>query len=462
MTTTAFRSFFSRSTRCRRLAWLVLPLLAILPLSAPTIGCRSETTAKAALHYHCPMHPTVVSDRPGDCPICGMKLVIFTPEAPMATTAATAAASPESTGGVIGAPSGFSDIRIDPARTQLIGLSSAKVERKIIGATIRTTGRVSWDETSTHHVHAKYEAYVEELHADYTGRLVHRGEKLVELYSPELLAAQEELLVALRAKKSFSAAGTLPAVQAGGADLVASSRERLRLLDVSEREIDEIVRSGKARRTITLHSPITGFVVGKSAVHGMKVGPGDSLFDIADLSQVWVLADVYEAELPRIHMGQSATMTLGYWPGKTWRGKVSYVYPIVDDKTRTVKVRLEFPNPNGELKPDMFADVSFEVAPRPALMVPDDAVIDSGVRQVVFLVRDAGRLEPREVKLGERGEQGFEVLSGLTEGELVARGAAFLVDSESRLQSALKAYAPAGNPTPSAAPTPHAHEEKKP
>ncbi len=207
--------------------------------------------------------------------------------------------------------------------------------------------------------------------------------------------------------------------------------------NIAEEDIRALEQRGEARSTIQIYAPISGYVLNKTAVHGMRVKPEDSLFDIVDLSHIWVLADIYEHELPRLRLGQSATMTLAYWPNRSWPGRTSYIYPSVDPKTRTVKVRLEVDNAQNDLKAEMYANVEIAVAPRTALAVPEDAVLETGTRRLVFLARGQGRLEPREVTTGERAGGRYEIKSGLDEGQQVALGAAFLLDSESRISAAL-------------------------
>ena len=231
-------------------------------------------------------------------------------------------------------------------------------------------------------------------------------------------------------------------MKSGLPDAADAARARLRLFGISDAEIARIEESGKPVRALPLASPISGFVTAKNVVEGARVGPTDALFDIADLSVVWVIADVYEYELPRLKLGQKATLTLSYWPDKRWQGRVSYIFPTVDEKTRTIKVRIEVGNPKTELKPEMFADVQISAQPRQALVVPDDAVIDTGTRKVVFVALGEGKLSPREVKTGDTARGQVEVRSGLKEGDEVATGANFLLDSESRLKSAVNAMEP--------------------
>jgi Cu(I)/Ag(I) efflux system membrane fusion protein len=267
---------------------------------------------------------------------------------------------------------------------------------------------------------------------------VKKGEALAFIYSPELYATQQEYLLALRASRALGTSG-ISSVAEGGRDLLAAARQRLLLWEITPADIERIEKNGEPIRAMPVYAPISGFVTGRTAYHGMKVMPADTLFDILDLSHVWVLADVYENELPRLSIGQRATMTLSYWPGRAWSGTLTYIYPAVDEKTRTVKVRIELDNPKGELKPEMYADVTVRGRTREVLQVPDDAILESGTRNIVFVSEGEGRLVPREVSVGDHGAGVVEIRDGLKEGEVVVRGANFLVDSESRLKAAIGA-----------------------
>lgn len=387
------------------------------PPPSPTISTR----------WQCPMHPQIIAEEKGTCPICTMPLQPMPPPPVLAAEANSQKAAPP--------VSGYVPLLMDAPRRQLLGVRIESVRRVQLSGTLRTSGRLTFDETRVHHVHTRYEAYVEAVYADFTGKYVKKGEPLLSLYSPELLTAQTEFLIALRSRGS-----TLPhapELPGGTSALLEAARQKLQLLQVSPADIMELERSGQASEAVRVYAPISGYVIGKLAVHGMKARPEDSLFDIVDLSRLWVLADVYESDLPRLQLGLTATITLPYWPGRSWSARVSYIYPMVDPKTRTVKVRLEVENPRADLKAEMYADVQLTSAPRSALVVSEDAVIETGVRALVFVQGPGDTLQPREVGLGGREGGLREIKSGLREGEPVARGASFLLDSESRLQSAI-------------------------
>jgi len=462
----------------RRIAQLVLVLAfaAVAPAALVfSAGCgKKGATAVAAKKYQCPMHPEIVRDAPGDCPICGMKLVPMeekarTGAAATGGTAAPAAArkillyrspmNPSETSPIprkdsmgmdfvpvyadeaevtAGSPEGLALVTIDAAKRQLLGLKTIEAHRAPFETSIRTTGRVAPDERRVHHVHTRYEGFVEHVTADFTGKYVKKGEALAFIYSPELYATQQEYLLALRASRALGTSG-ISSVAEGGRDLLAAARQRLLLWEITPADIERIEKNGEPIRAMPVYAPISGFVTGRTAYHGMKVMPADTLFDILDLSHVWVLADVYENELPRLSIGQRATMTLSYWPGRAWSGTLTYIYPAVDEKTRTVKVRIELDNPKGELKPEMYADVTVRGRTREVLQVPDDAILESGTRNIVFVSEGEGKLVPREVSVGDHGAGVVEIRDGLKEGEVVVRGANFLVDSESRLKAAIGA-----------------------
>ena len=388
---------------------------------------------KKVLYWTDPMTPGYRSDKPGKSPFMDMDLVPVY----------------ENDDGV----EGSSTIRISQEKQQAIGVRVGKAEMRDLTKTIRTVGRVTFDETLQAQVHAKFEGYVERLDVDYTGKAVRRGQPLLSIYSPELLATQEEYLIAVRARRQLQKS-TNPEVARGGVDLYESARQRLLLWDISPREIAELERTGKPRKALTLYSPVDGVVLSKNAVQGGRVMPADTLFEIAGIRRVWVLADVYESEMPFVALGQTARMSLSYLPGRTWTGKVSFIAPVLDEKTRTVKVRVQLENADGSLKPEMYADVVLERPLGRVVTVPDGAVLSTGTRSLVFVAKGDGRFEPRAVIPGARVDGVSEIREGIRAGEEVVTQANFLIDSESRLKAALTGMA-APDKTPAASPHQH-------
>jgi len=329
-------------------------------------------------------------------------------------------------------------VDISPEQQQLIGVKTVKVSLKPIQKVIRTVGRIEADERKLATINTKVEGWIEKLHVDYTGRYVKKGEPLVEIYSPELLATQQEFLGILKWAKQPDKKkkdDTLSLMLAKDADAALdAARQRLRLWDISEEQIKQIQQSGKPVRTLTLYSPVSGFVTQKMAVQGMKVMPGEKLFDIADLSTLWIIADIYEYEMSFVKVGQPAKITLSYFPGKELSSKIDYIYPTISADTRTAKIRLTIPNPGGQLKPQMFTNVEIRISLGQKLVIPESAVIDTGTSQVVYVDKGEGAFEPREVELGLRADGLVEVLRGIKAGEKVASSANFLIDSEAQLK----------------------------
>ena len=380
-----------------------------------------------AIRYQCPMHPTMTSDRPGDCPICGMRLVPIEPHEhpafPAPADAGAAAAPPEAT------------VVIPPDRRSVLGVATTTVARAPFVKEIRAVGRVTQDETRLRTVHTKVSGFVEKLFADAAGKVVREGEPLLEIYSPELLASQQEYLVALRSRER-ARTSAVPSVARSGDELVESARRRLELYDLTDEQIHDLEATGVPRRRITIYAPGSGTIVERSVTVGQRVEPGDALLELADLSRVWVVASVYEADLPFVRAGQPARIVLPYAPGGEIRGTVSFVYPDLDPATRAARVRVELPNPSGALKPDMYADVVIDADLGERIAVPASAVVETGTRSVVFVERGEGRFDPREVEIGIRLPDVYEVRSGLSEGDRVVASGSFFVDSESKIRSA--------------------------
>lgn len=328
-------------------------------------------------------------------------------------------------------------VMISAQKQQLIGVRTAVVEREHLQRTIRAVGRVAFDDTKVTHIHTKVTGYVEDVFVDFVGKSIKKGDPLFTIYSPDLVSTQQEYLIALRGKKYLSDA-PYPEVSSGAESLLRAARERLSLWDVTDEEIQTLEREGKVRRTLTMYSPATGIVTDRTVFGGGRyVTPDMDLYTVVDLSTAWVLAEIYEYEVPYVQVGQTAAMHLSYAPGKTYAGRITYIYPTVDPKTRTVKVRLEFPNPDFELKPEMFADVEIAIDYGTQVVVPQEAVLDSGTEQVVFVTRGNGYFEPRKVQVGARMEDRVIIVSGLRVGETVVTSGNFLIDSESRLKSAM-------------------------
>jgi RND family efflux transporter, MFP subunit len=289
---------------------------------------------------------------------------------------------------------------------------------------VRTIGRVTVDETRLVRINTKFDGYIEKLYVNVTGQQIRKGQPLFSVYSPDLLSTQQEYLLAMRAAKQSPS-------------LLVAARQRLLLWDITPAEIRQLERTGAARKSVTIVSPTNGVVLNKMAVEGARVTAGEPLFEIANLDRVWIQADVYESELQFIRLGAPATSTLSYIPGRTWTGRVTFIAPTVDPLTRTIKVRSEFDNADGALKPDMFADVVIQQPARQVVVVPESAVLQTGTRSVVFVVKPDGTFEPKEVSVGTKTDQVYEVRSGLKAGEKVVTQANFLIDSESRLKAAL-------------------------
>jgi Cu(I)/Ag(I) efflux system membrane fusion protein len=334
-------------------------------------------------------------------------------------------------------------VQISPERQQLIGVKIGTVEMKPLEKMIRTVGRIDYDEKRLVTISPKIGGWIEDLYVDFTGRYVQQGEPLLTLYSPELVSTQEEYLLALRAKKDL-VRSPFPEVAGSGNSLAESARRRLKLWDISDEQIKTLEESGQPRKTLTLYSPFSGIVIERAAYKGMNVMPGMALFKLADLSIVWLYADIYEYELPFIRLGQQASIQLSYLQGENFTGKAIYIYPSLNPETRTAKVRFEIPNSHGKLKPEMYANVEIKVHLGRKLAVPEGAIIDTGIRQLAIIDKGSGYFEPREVKVGAKVDNYYEVIRGLKAGERVVTSANFLIDSESKLKEAMGGMAMPG------------------
>jgi len=324
---------------------------------------------------------------------------------------------------------------VAPLKQQLIGVKTTVVEKRPMETVMRAVGRVDYDEQRIARVNLRISGWVEDLFVDYTGQVVRKGQPLFTLYSPDLVATQDEYLLALRARGKVTDS-PIPEVRQQADEMVEAARDRLRLWTLTDDQITELARRGKAQTYVTIYSPIRGYVIDKKVFKGMFVQPEMTLYTIADLSTVWINAEVYEYEVPFVRMGQPATMTFGSYPGEQFHGRVSYIYPYLNKEARTVKVRLDLPNPDIRIKPDMYGAVLINVNRGSKVAIPEQAVLDSGTRTLVFVVRGEELFEPRTVKLGPKIGSYYEVREGVTEGDRVVTSGNFLIDSESKLMAA--------------------------
>lgn len=420
--------------------------------------------------YQCPMHLQIIQDRPGSCPICGMDLVPMEMDTPKEKGKIVYYISPMNPsitspvpmkdemgmdyvpvheGDLKGEGAGIDShaaVKIDTERQQLIGLRTVPVAEGLVSGEVRALGRVVMDETRVRRVNVKVEGFVEKLFVDFVGQPVAKGKALFSLYSPEFVSAQREYLLALKTEKAL-AGGSL---QGSGGELLEAARRRLALWDVPAEAVAQLEKTGEVQRALTLRSPIAGVVTVKNVVEGARITPADIPFEVTDLSRVWVQTDIYEAELGRVKVGMPSELTFQTFPGRTFKGRVAFIDPTLDPKTRTGRARLEVSNPHGDLKPEMFGEVLLKGQGRRGLIIPLDAVLDAGTYKVVFVAQGDGRFEPRVVTTGTTVGERIEIRSGLATGEEVVVRANFLVDSESRLKAALAHLSQKGASQPAA------------
>ncbi len=380
---------------------------------------KEQKTGKRIKYWVAPMDPTYIRDEPGKSPM-GMDLVpVYEEEGEEKEPAST--------------------IRIDPVTMQNMGVRLGQVQRKPLIKYIRTVGNLTYDETKIYTVNTKFSGWIEKLYVNFVGEDVQKGQRLFDIYSPELVTTQEEYLLALKQYSSLSDS-SYSSIREGARRLLEASRTRLRYWDLTDKQIEQLAKTGKVRKTLTIFSPATGIVTKKNAFKGHYVKAGELQYEIVELATVWVDVDVYEYELPWVQKGMAAEMELAYIPGKRFKGRVLFVYPYLEIKTRTAKLRLEFPNPGYQLKPGMYADIYLKsMIAQDSLVIPQEAVIDSGVRKIVFVALGQGKFQPRQVKIGLEGnDDEFQVLEGLKEGEEIVLSAQFMLDSESRLREAIQ------------------------
>jgi RND family efflux transporter MFP subunit len=431
-------------------------------------GAGANTASKGGrkiLYYQDPMHPSYKSDKPGTAPDCGMKLVpvyeggeqeqasapqrkilhyhdpknpSYTSDKPGINPETGDELEPVYADDPASMPMGT--IKVSPEKQQLIGVTYGTVEGSAGVHTFRAVGKVAYDETRIAKVHSRIDGWVDKVYVDFIGKLVDKGQPLLTIYSPDLLATQEEYLIALKGKDMMKKS-TLDGAIAQSDSLLAAARKRLELWELSDAQIDEVAKSGKPVTYVTLYSPISGYVNTRNAFPKQKITSDTDLFTVADLSKVWIFADVFEYEAPMIKLNQQVRVSLSYMPGKGFPARVDYIQPQVDPMTRTLKVRLEAENPQLLLKPDMYVDAEFSVPLPQRTTVPAEAVLDSGLKKTVFVDRGNGYLEPRQVEIGERVGDRIEIRQGLKPGERIVTSGNFLIDSESQLKSAASGMA---------------------
>lgn len=377
-------------------------------------AAADTTSTQGKTLYTCGMHPQVIQDHPGNCPICGMKLTPIRNDA-----------------GAQASPTASPNITLDAGTVQNMNVRTATVQSGPLRKTIRTFGTIDYNETALADVTTKFKGWIEKLDVDATGQLVHRGEPMFEIYSPELYSAEAEYLLALNAGSTNDP---------GARSLRETAENKLKFFDVSDAQIAELQKTGIASKTLSVDAPMSGFVIEKGVVQGQMVETGSKLYQIADLGIVWVLAQIYEQDLPFVQLGQEAVVKVASFPDREFRGRVTFIYPSVDEKTRTARVRLEFENPGYFLKPGMFISAQIQAdLQNTAVLVPESAVLRSGEKNTVFVALDGGRFEPRDVALGVEAQDGMiQVLSGLKAGERIVTSGQFLLDSESQLREAIE------------------------
>lgn len=377
------------------------------------------TDPQKKIMYRGPMHPQIIQDHPGKCPICGMNLE------PVEVFQASTGQSLQDRAAV----------KINATRQQLIGVKTTQIQKRQAQHNIRTVARIAHNEKLLSHVHTKYSGWIETVHANFKGQYVAQGQALLSIYSPDLVAAQEEYLLALKTAEQFKDSD-FESSRETSQSLVRASEEKLKLYDLSSAQIQKLRNTGQVQRYITIHAQSSGYIIELQAIQGMRVTAGMSLYTLANLSSVWIQARIYENDLASVKIGQETRITLPFIPEAEYHGKVAYIDPYLDPQTRTANLRVVLPNPNGALKPEMFANLEILIqSPQKKLMIPASAVIDTGLQQIAFIAKGDGIFEPVKLKLGQRLGQDYELLIGPAAGTEVVTDAQFLIDSESQLQA---------------------------
>ena len=412
-------------------------------------------------YWTCAMHPSVRMKEPGKCPICSMDTVAVwkkdnsqqQPTAQAKTEDIDSTKNGDEMSGMQGHDHSTMGVRtkpgidqeakstftVSPNRQQLIGIKTESVMIRTLDKEIRTVGMVTLDESKIYNVQTKYTGWIDKVFVDFKWQHVNIGQPLFSIYSPELVTAQEEYLLALKSNKILSDS-QFADISSGADSLLKASRRRLELLGVSQSQIKELERTGEVKTNLIVYSPVKGHVAQKNAFENMHVEPNTVLYKIADHTTAWVQVDIYENEIPLVKLGEKATMTLASFPGEVFEGDVTFIWPHINPETRTVKARLEFPNPDLKLLPEMYADVTLDIPIGEKLTIPNSAVLRTGKKDIVFVDKGNGNMEIRRVELGQKAGGYYEVLRGLKSGEQVVSRANFLIDSESKIQAAVATW----------------------
>jgi len=385
-------------------------------------GAGGET-AQAKVQYTCSMHPFIIKDRPGTCPICGMELIKKVDGAAGGEMTAEQKQQTEMLG----------HVSLSPTQRVMANVATVEAKRASLSKEINAVGIVQFDQSRQAKVTAWIAGRLDKLHVTKVGDIVSKERPVAEVYSPDLVASQQEYLLAVKSRDQLKSS-SIPSIAGSGEGLVASARQRLMLFGVKESQIADLERAGKPNIRLPIYTPLSGVVIEKMMQQGQYVNTGDVLFNIADLSRVWVEVEVYENEFPNIHIGQEVEIRSQSFPGRPFTGRIAYIYPFLDPKTRTVKARVEMANPGMKLKPDMFVNAVIKVPLGTAIVVPVTAVIDTGKRKVVWVESDPGMFEPRDVQTGQQTDDMVQILSGLKVGDKVAVSGGYLIDSESQLK----------------------------
>lgn len=381
-------------------------------------------TAQGTQLWTCSMHPFIIKDKPGTCPICAMELI---KKVDGSAGGSVQTAEQKQQADMLG------HVSLSPTQRVMANVATVEVRQQALNKEINAVGIVQFDQSRQAKVTAWIAGRIDKLNVNTVGAYVSKDRPVAEVYSPDLLATQQEYLLAVKSREQLKNS-PIPSIAQNGDGLVSSAKQRLMLFGVKEHQIAELERAGKPTIRLPIYSPQSGIVIEKMVQQGQYVNTGDPLFSIADLSRVWVEVEIYENEFPNIHIGQSVEIRSQSFPGKPFSGRIAFVYPFLDPKTRTVKARVEMPNPGMKLKPDMFVNAVIKIPLGSAIVVPVTAVIDSGKRQVVWIETSEGMFEPRDVQVGQTSDDKIQILSGLTAGDKVAVSGGYLIDSESQLK----------------------------